>query len=102
LTARVRTKALDLGQPTRDKFVDTVITGLRDYAGTLQVRMGHRYALNDSISWSAFKDVTTDFQGDHIRTAGRFLNVEWQSSGTGDRWKLSGFELYGKVRGSRR
>jgi len=102
LTARVRTKALDMGQPTRDKFTDTTITGLRDYAGTLQVRIGHRYGLDDSISWSAYKNVTTDFQGDHIRTSGRFLTVEWQSSGTSDRWKLSGFEMYGKMRGSRR
>ncbi len=103
MTAWVRSKPVDLGDPLSIKEIDNLCIG---WEGTgLTYRLGYQDQLDDSITWGSYRAAPAGFALDVIRDlsegTGRFLSIELYSTGTGDSWEVSAIDVNGRIAGTR-
>lgn len=104
ITAYVQSKPLDMGDARAWKSVEAIALQLRRLVGTVQVKVGSQANLDDAIAWSDLTTLDDGFETIWLRgsgslAAGRFISFYVQSTGVGDDWALSGFDMLGSVVG---
>lgn len=99
MVAYARTKPLDLGDADRIKELDSIRIG---FIGTgLQYRIGWSEAEGGTINWGAYTDVSEGFGFHNLRTAGRWLYIEFYSGSLNAYWEIMNCEVIGRVEGTR-
>jgi len=99
ITARLQTKPLDLENEDNIKELSAIRVG---YVGSgLTFRIGVQNTLSDTISWGSYQNAASSFEFTSLRKSGRYISIEFKSSGTTDAWELSSISLYGRLSGTR-
>lgn len=98
------TKDLDLGDPTKEKYIDTIvfdIDAIEEVAG-LQVEVGYRDRLQDDTTWLAAQPLTLDDPIASCRVTARFFTLKFSDTMPEHQWAIRRIEFYGKVLGKGR
>ena len=101
MSSRLEKATMDLGDPDRIKFIESVVPRITASNGTVvHIRVGVQFSPDDSISWSGEQTyiVGTDREA-HFLEKGRFISVRFRTDGTAVNWKLHGFYLKGRESG---
>lgn len=99
----VETKDLDLGDPTKDKFVDMILFDIEadDVVPLFSVSIGYRDALNDPIVWTTKEYLTLNNPRVHPRITAKFFKLRFEDESPTTQWRLSRMEFYGRLMGGR-
>ena len=89
---------MSMGEPERFKFVRRVHVRTSSNPGTLYVKVGHRNAPTDAITWGTEQTLTPPASYVNVRTLGKFISVQVRSSGT-TAWVLTALDLEFEYRG---
>jgi hypothetical protein len=99
ITAYVRSKPISMGEAWRIKELDTLRMG---YIGSgLQYRIGWAETETGSITWGSYTDISTGFEFQSTRTAGRWMFFEAYSAAPNAAWELMDVEFIGRIEGTR-
>ena len=99
LTAYIRTKPIDLGSADRVKELSSIRVGYR--GSDLQYRIGWAETEDGTITWGSYRDVNAGYDFHNLRTAGRYLFLEFYSNVINAEWDLMSVEIQGRVEGTR-
>jgi len=99
ITSFVRTKGIDGGSATSVKELDSIRIGWRG-AG-LTYRVGGAETEGGLINWSGYKLADAGYEEQFLRTAGRWIYLEFYSDGLDDNWEIDSVDLIGRIEGSR-
>lgn len=96
LSASLERHDLDFDDSQRLKFVRAIHV---QYQGTtdLEMRVGHRNDLTDSITWQAWGDITS--APTHCNVLGRYISFEIRSVDSTDVWTIAGVNIEYELRG---
>lgn len=100
ITAYVQTKPMDMQRPEMIKTITNLMVQMRRLAGTVQVRIGSQYNLDDAVTWSDYQTLDDGFEALPFLLSGRFITIEVRSSTTNADWAMSGFTIYGDLTGA--
>ena len=99
ITSYIRSKPMDLGDADSVKEIDSIRLGFR---GTgLRFRVGWAENEDDTPNWEAYIETVPGFPFHNLRTAGRWLFLEFQSEDLDDAWELMTIEVIGRGEGTR-
>ena len=99
ITATLQTKPLDMDSEDIIKELDAIRVG---YVGSgLTFRMGSQRKLSDAIVWGSYMTAKVGFDFTELRKSGRYISIEFKSSGLTDSWELSSIGIYGRLAGTR-
>lgn len=99
ITATLQTKPLDLENEDHVKELDAIRIG---YVGSgLTFRIGTQDKLSDTITWGAYQNAASGFDFTTLRKSGRYISIEFKSTGVNDSWEISSVSLYGRMAGTR-
>jgi hypothetical protein len=99
MTAYVRTKPISLGSAEAVKEMDSVRIGFIGQG--LQYRVGWAETEDGTVNWSPYADMSTGFDFQNLRTAGRWLLFELYSASLNAEWEVQAVEFIGRVEGTR-
>ena len=99
ITAFVRTKGIDGGSPTKIKELDSIRIGWRGEG--LTYRVGGAETEGGLINWGAYKLADEGYEEQFLRTAGRWIYLEFYSDQLGDSWEIDSVDLIGRIEGTR-
>ena len=99
LAAYVRTKPIDLGNADNVKELDSIRLGFR---GTgCRFRVGWAETEDGAPNWEPYITMEPGFPFHNLRTAGRWLFIEFRSDTLDDNWELMTIEVIGRGEGTR-
>lgn len=99
ITAFIRSKPMDMGDARVLKELDAIRIG---YTGTsLRYKIGVSDTENGTVTWLVDKAVDKGFDVEHLRTAGRWITMEFYTNSLNQSWELQSIELQGRTEGSR-
>jgi len=101
MVTRLEKRSMDLGEPEKVKYIDSVIPRITGTAGmTVYIRIGTQLNPDDTITWQTEQAyvVGTDREV-HPDVKGRYISIRFRTEGTGENWKLHGFTIKGKPAG---
>lgn len=96
--AWVETRDIDFDEPKLDKYADTYtadIVGTQLTSMTMQI--GVRDRLNDAIEWGAALSLANGDEPVNERHTARFWRFKFYDAAVTEIWKLSAWEVYGKI-----
>ena len=99
LTTSLLTKGIDFENPARVKELDSLRVGVRGKG--LKFRVGWSEEEGGVIAWQAVRDIEPGFDFSNLRTAGRWLYIEFSSDQLNDDWEIFALEIKGRVEGTR-
>lgn len=99
LTCFLRTKPLDLQSADLVKELDSLRVGV--VGAGLQWRVGWSETENGTISWEPYFAVDDGFEFANLRTAGRWLSLEFYSNTSDASWEMFSAEIIGRIEGTR-
>ena len=99
ITAYVRSKPMDMGDARVLKELDAIRIG---YSGTgLRYKVGVSATENGTVTWITDKTVDKGFDVEHLRAAGRWITLEFYTTGLNQNWRLQSVEIQGRLEGTR-
>lgn len=101
LVSYARTKGLDLGSPHMTKELTSIRIGAPETALGLTFRVGWSDTENGTITWGDYKTYATGYDFTNLRTAGRWLFLEFYSSSLNATWEINSLEIVGRMEGTR-
>jgi len=101
LVAYARTKGMDLGSADAVKDLSSIRIGVAGDSQGLMYRTGWADTEGGTITWDAYKSMPAGYDFANIRTAGRWLYLEFYSSELNDYWELVSLGFTGRVEGTR-
>jgi hypothetical protein len=101
LVAYARTKGLDLGEPDRVKELSSIRIGTTAETQGLTYRTGWADTEDGTIAWDSYKDTAAGYDFTNLRTAGRWLFLEFYSADINNKWEVTSLELQGRYEGTR-
>ena len=99
MTAFVRSKPMELGTADLVKELNSIRIGFVGQG--LQYRIGWSETEDGTINWGAYADMSTGFDFQNIRTAGRWLLIELRSATLNAEWEVMNIEFIGRAEGVR-
>lgn len=99
MTAWIRSKPVELGDPLRIKELNEMCLGWE--GSGLQFRIGTQNSLDEAITWGSYTNASVGFQIEELDIAGRYISLELYSTGTGDSWEVSAIDVNGRIAGTR-
>ena len=99
LPARLTTKAVDMGEVELVKLLSRLRV---DLEGTgLEFRVGSQMDLDDPVDWTDWIALTAGNLKNDLRVTGRYITLDFRSTGLGQSWEMWGVRAYGRVGGKR-
>lgn len=99
MLAWVRSKPIDMANADKVKELDSIRIGFTGQG--LQYRIGWSETEDGTINWGSYRDMTTGFPFQNLRTAGRWLHFELYSNSLNAEWEVSEVEFIGRIEGTR-
>lgn len=94
----IESKDLDLGDPTREKYLDWIIMDMEAPAEVpgMSVQVGYRNALKDPIIWLDAEDVELPNPRINCRIQAKFFRIKFSDNQPISQWQLSRIEFWGR------
>ena len=99
ISSYIRTKPMDMGDARVIKELDALRVGFE--GNELHYRVGVSEEEDTAITWIVDEQVNTGFDIHHLRTAGRWIHLEFYTDTLNSRWELMSAEIQGRLEGTR-
>jgi hypothetical protein len=81
------------------KELDSIRIGFK--GSGLQYRIGWSETEGGTVTWGNYTSIDEGFDFENLRTAGRWLLVEFYSNGLTANWEVMNLEVMGRIEGTR-